>query len=434
MATRETRRRFARIGVRRAGAVLAVAMLAACGRKSESEVAPVVTVDVAPVLLSQIQRTIRTQGLLYPLQQAAIAPKIAAPIRKAHVQRGARVSAGQLLLELESQDLTGAATESRAAFDLATATFETTSKATVPQEVQKAELDAQAAKDALDAQQAIFESRQSLYREGAIAQKDVNEAQANLSQARSQYGTAQKRLDDLKGFARDQALKAAAAQRDVAKGRDVSAQAQLAYSRITSPIDGVVTDLPYYPGEMAPSGAPIVTVMDLSRVIARAHISQPEAAELAVGDDANLIGPGGAPIPAKVTQISPALDAANTTVEVWVQADNKAGTLRPGTSLRVEMIAKTVASALVIPLAAVLTAPSGSTFAIVIDQDNKPHRRKIAVGIRDGGKVQVTDGLDSGQRVATTGAYELFKLEGEVLSKTTVKIAPAKEEEEPEES
>ena len=47
---------------------------------------------------------------------------------------------------------------------------------------------------------------------------------------------------------------------------------------------------------------------------------------------------------------------------------------------------------------------------------------------------QVTDGLESGQRVATTGAFELFKLDPEVLAKTKVQIAPAKEEEEPEES
>ncbi len=174
--------------------------------------------------------------------------------------------------------------------------------------------------------------------------------------------------------------------------------------------------------------------MDLSQVIARTHVSPAEAAELKVGADANVIGAGGAPIPGKVTQISPALDAANTTVEVWVQADNKDGALRPGTSLRVEMIARTVGNALVVPQTAVLTSPSGATFAIVIDKDDKPHRRKIAVGIRDSGKAQVTDGLESGQRVATTGAFELFKLEPDVLSKVKVQIAPAKEEEEPEET
>ncbi len=72
-----------------------------------------------------------------------------------------------------------------------------------------------------------------------------------------------------------------------------------------------------------------------------------------------------------------------------------------------------------------LTSRPAATFAIVIDNDNKPHLRKVAVGIRDSGKVQVTDGLESGQRVATTGAFELFKLDPEVLEKTKVQIAPA---------
>lgn len=417
-----------------AAVVIACAVCAACGGKGEQETAPVVTVDVAPVLLSSIQRTIRADGVLYPRQQAAIVPKISAPIRKTYVQRGARVRAGQPLLELENRDLAGAAAESRAAYEQAQANYETASGATVPQEVQKAELDVHAAKDALDAAQAMYDSRERLLREGAIAEKDVNDARANLSQARSQYETARKRLQDLQSFAREQALKAAAAQRDAAKARFDAAEAQLSYSRITSPIDGVVTDLPYYAGETPPSGQPVVTVMDLSQVIARTHIAQSEAAELTVSADANLIGPDGAPIPAKVTQISPALDASNTTVEVWVQAGNLNGSLRPGSSVRVEMIAKTVQNALVIPQRAVLTTPAGATFAIVIDKDNVPHRRKIAIGIRDAGKAQVTDGLESGQRVATTGAFELFKLDPEVLSKVKVQIAPAKEEEEPEET
>jgi HlyD family secretion protein len=413
---------------------LTVVSLLGCGKKDEPEAAPVVTVDVAPVLLSQIQRTIRGDALIYPRQQAAIVPKVSAPIKRTYVQRGAHVRAGQLLVELENRDLAGAATESRATYDQAAATYETTSKATVPQEVQKAELDARAAKDALDAQQAIYDSRQRLLREGAIAEKDVNDARANLSQARSQYETARKRLEDLQSFARDQELKAAAAQREAARGRFQSAQAQFGYSRITSPIDGVVTDLPLYAGETPPSGQPLVTVMDVSQVIARTHIAPAEASELKVGNDANIIGPGGAPIPAKVTQISPALDATNTTVEVWVQADNRDGALRPGSSMKVEMIAKAVPNALVIPEKAVLTSPQGGTFVIVIDKDNKPHRRKVAVGVRDSGKAQITDGLDSGQRVATTGAFELFKLEPEVLSKVKVQIAPAKEDEEPEET
>src|SRR5262249_15555437 len=159
-------------------------------------------------------------------------------------------------------------------------------------------------------------------------------------------------------------------------------------------------------------------------VIARTHVSPSEAAALKVGNPANLIGPDGAPIAGSVTFINAALDATNTTVEVWAEADNAGGVLRPGASVRVEMIAAHVPNALVIPAKAVLTSPSGATFAIVVDADNRPHLRKIAVGIRDGDRAQVTDGLTSGQRVATTGAFELFKLDPEVLNKTKVQIAP----------
>jgi HlyD family secretion protein len=423
-----------RVASRVIGGMLALALTTGCGGKKEEESAPVVTVDVAPVLLSKIQQTIRADGLLYPKQQAAIAPKISAPIRRNYVQRGARVRSGQLLVELENQDLAGAAVESRASLTQAEANFETTSKATVPEELQKAELDAKAAQDAINAAQSVFENRQQLYREGAIAQKDVNDAQVALSQARAQYETARKRLDDLRSFANEQTLKAAAAQREAARGRNESAQAQLSYSRLTSPIDGVVTDLPFYPGETPPAGTAVVTVMDTSRVIARTHVSQSDASQIGIGNPANLIGPNGVPIPAKVTQLSPAIDAASSTVEVWVEADNKDGKLRPGASIRVEMIAKTVPNALVIPPQAVMTSSQGATFAILIDKDNKPHLRKIAVGIRDAGKAQITDGLASGDRVATTGAYELFRLDPDVLNRTKVQIAPTKEEEEPEES
>lgn len=276
----------------------------------------------------------------------------------------------------------------------------------------------------------MFDNRQALFKEGAIAQKDLNDAQVALSQARAAYETARKQAEDLQGFGRDQALKAAAAQREAARARDTSSQTQLGYARIVSPIDGVVTDLPFYPGESAAAGAPVVTVMDLSQVIARAHVSQSDASLLAVGNEANLIGADGVPVPGKVTQISPALDAGGTTVEVWVQADNAGGKLRAGSSVRVELIAKTIADTLVIPQGALVTSPTGSTFTIVVDNDNKPHLRKVTTGVRDSGHVQVTEGLESGQRVATTGAFELFKLEPEVREKSTVKIAPAKEEEE----
>jgi multidrug efflux pump subunit AcrA (membrane-fusion protein) len=70
---------------------------------------------------------------------------------------------------------------------------------------------------------------------------------------------------------------------------------------------------------------------------------------------------------------------------------------------------------------------------IVVDPQNKPHKKSVTLGIHDGDKVQVTEGLQSGDRVVTVGAFELGKLESEVLEKTTVQIQQPKEEEEEDE-
>ena len=110
-----------------------------------------------------------------------------------------------------------------------------------------------------------------------------------------------------------------------------------------------------------------------------------EAAQLKVGDAATISVPGQSPdVKGKVTLVSPALDPNSTTVEVWVQAPNPGGRLRPGTSARVTMVGETVPNAIVIPAAALLTAPDGATSVIMLDTDNVPHKKKVKVGIRDG--------------------------------------------------
>src|ERR1041385_7188731 len=113
-------------------AILCGLLFFGCTAKKEEAKADeeehVVTVDVAPVLSSPISQKITAEALLYPLQQAAIVPKISAPVKKFYVDRGAHVQAGQLLAELENSDLSGAVGESQAAFDQAEANFQTISK------------------------------------------------------------------------------------------------------------------------------------------------------------------------------------------------------------------------------------------------------------------------------------------------------------------
>src|SRR5690242_5787093 len=105
--------------------LLRLLMLAACSTPKEEpkagETEHVVTVDVAPVLSATVSLKVTSDALLYPLQQAALIPKISAPVRKFYVDRGSRVTAGEILAELENRDLAGAVAENEAALQQAEA-------------------------------------------------------------------------------------------------------------------------------------------------------------------------------------------------------------------------------------------------------------------------------------------------------------------------
>jgi len=416
--------------------LIASLALAACAQKpkEEPEAEPLVTVEAAPVLSTAISLKVNAEAVLYPVQQASLTPKITAPVHAFYVEKGSAVHAGQLLAELESQDLAGTVAENRAAVDQAEAAYQTTSGVSLPQETQKAELEVRAAKDALDAQQKRYNNLQELLRQGAIAQKEVTDALVALTEAKNHLEISQRALQDLQSVGKDQTIKAAAAQRDAARAHLQTSQTQLGYARIVSPIAGVVTDRPLFAGETAASGTPLVTVMDLSSVIAKAHVSSQEAAELRVGDAANLRAEDtNTAIPGKVTEISPAVDASTTTVEVWVKAANPQMRLRAGTTVRVEIIAKTEPVALVIPESAVITNESGATSVMVIGEGDMPHKQAVMLGIHDAGNVQVTEGLKGGDRVVTTGTYELSKLEPDQLKKTKLQVQLPKDEDDDEE-
>jgi multidrug efflux pump subunit AcrA (membrane-fusion protein) len=397
--------------VSRPAAALAAVSLAlfGCSSKQESAPPPTVTVQVATAEEKPIQDVVNADAVLYPREQAAIVPKISAPVKKFYVQRGSKVRAGQLLAELEDRDLAGAVTENQGGYQQAEANYATAA--------QKAQQDLVLAKQQLDAQQKIYDNRLSLLKQGAVSQRDVTEAQIALTQARDQYQMAQKQFD----------LQAAEGQLKAAKGKSTSAAAQLGYARIVSPLNGVVTDRPIYPGETAPSGAPILTVMDLSQVIARAHIAQQEAADLKAGDPARISVPGQSEdFPGKVTLVSPALDPNSTTVEVWVQATNPGGKLKPGSSVRVAIVSETVPKALVVPVVSILTGPDGAASVFTLDASNKPIRKAVKVGIRTDTEAQITEGLSEGERVITVGAFELDKEDEPVLAKTKILVEAPK--------
>jgi RND family efflux transporter MFP subunit len=384
-----------------------IALAGGCG-KQEPESQPVVQVRAEQVAPQPISQYVTGDAVLAPIEQAAITPKITAPVKKFYVKRGSKVRKGQLLAVLDNADLAAAALDSKGGYDQAQAAYSTATKASIPADLQSAKLGLDQAKANLDVSQKVYDNRKSLFQQGAIPGQEVDTAKAGLVQAQSAYDIAKQHFEAFKSVSHADAMKAAAGQLASAKGKYESAEAQLNFSEIRSPINGVVTDRPLYAGETAPAGTPLITVMDVSALLAKTHLPEDSARTLKVGQTASVTLEGGSEsFPGTVSLVSPALDPGSTTIEVWVKVPNRDGTLKAGTPVRVSIESRTVKDALVVPKEAVLTGPDGKHTVMVVDSNNVAHQREVQTGITDGGNVQIVSGLKAGETVVTNGAYAM---------------------------
>jgi HlyD family secretion protein len=380
-----------------------------CRKTDDTADKPVVTVQAVHPEVGSITDQIVADATLAPFAQAAILPKISAPVRKFYVQRGSHVTVGQLVATLENADLAAAALDNKGAYTAAKGAYTMATQSAVPEEQTRARLDMEQAKTTLDLDNGIFNSRKQLLAQGAIPGRDVDLAQTTASQAQAAYDIAKLKYEALSKVGTTASLESAKGQLTSAEGKYLGSEAQLSYTNIRTPISGVVTDRPLFAGETAAAGTPIVTVMDTSTMIAKLHIAQAQAQQLSVGSDASVHVPGvDEPLEGKVSLISPALDPGSTTVEVWVRVANSSGTLKAGTTVHVALKGRTAQNALLIPTEAMQRSAEGAgKTVVVIAPDGMTAKRTVTIGIQTTESIQILSGLKPGDMVITTGGYGL---------------------------
>lgn len=410
-------------------AVLLVVAVQGCKKKAAadddtgSDAKPVVTVQAEKVAMGSITETVQADSVLQPLAQAAVVPKISSPVKKFYVQRGAKVRAGQVLAVLENADLAASVVDTRGSLTQAQAAYNTATKATVPEDLTTAEANVEQTKAALEVQRQQTESRANLLAEGAIPKRDYDTAKAALVQAQGAYDTAVQHLSGLKRASSQATVLNAQGGLESARGKYENAGAQLSYATIRSPLSGVVTDRPLFVGEMAQAGTPLLTVMDISSVLAKVHLPEEQAVRLKVGDKAHAQVQGeDDTADGAVSLVSPAADAGTTTIEVWVKIPNRDAHLRPGTPVHVSIEERTLDNITTVPNESIITTKTGGTAVMVIGSDNVAHERDVKLGVTDGKDTQVLEGVHVGEMVVTTGSQSLE-------DGTAVKVGAADEDE-----
>ena len=382
-----------------------VGSLTGC-KKTEQPEAAAVSVQAEKAEKKDLTEFVSGDATLSPQAQSALVSKISAPVKKFLVQRGAHVKEGQLLAILENGDLAASLTDSQGSLTQAQAAYDTSIKAQIPEDQQKAQLDVAQTKAQMDVAKSVMDARKSLLSQGAIPRRDYDTASATYVQAKAAYDIAEHHLASLKAVSQQASIESAQGALVSAKGKYEGAQANLGYTEVRSPIDGVVTDRPLFAGEMAQAGQPIVTVMDTSSLIAKVHLSQAQTQSLKVGAPAVVTVSGmEEPIKATVSLVSPALDAGSTTLEVWVKVPNKNSALKAGTPAHVQIAVQILADVICVPNEALVTTKDGDPAVMVIGPDGVAKSKTVKVGITDGHDTQITDGLSGGEQVVTKGAY-----------------------------
>jgi multidrug efflux pump subunit AcrA (membrane-fusion protein) len=387
----------------------------------------VVSVQVAKAERGAISNEITAVATLAARREATVNPKVAAPIAQMPLLTNRQVRAGDILAVLESRDLTAQRAEAAAALAEAETTIQTTANGSVPltnAQDTKAVRDARAA---FDNAQRTYERRKILYDQGGISKKDLEASQLAVTQAEEDLRLAETSTTAHRGVTNPGDIRVAEAKAQQARNHLANLDAQVGYTVIRAPFNGVVTQQFQYQGELANPGGKLLTIADTSNLIAKMQLSGETATRLAVGDQVRVLPDDrpGESFAGTINLVGRAADPQNRSVEVWVLVPNAGGTLRPNGVAKVVIAAQPVAGAVIVPVAAVtLAATNGNSGTVmVVDDKSIAHEVHVTIGVRSAGRVQITSGLHGGETIVTEGNYGLP--DGAQVSIASAKSAPA---------
>jgi len=385
-------------------------LMAGCATKEEAAPPSVVDVKTARAALGDVRLSVSAPATIFPRQQANIAARLTAPIRRLLVRKGDNVKAGQVLAELEDSDLIAQRDEAAAAAADASASLQKITSGTLPTDIERARGEVDVAEALLKEAQRLYDQRRELFAQGAIPNRDLLTSETQLSQARITYEVAKKSLDLLMNQSREQDIRIARSRLDQASARLELLTAQLRFTKIQCPFDGTIVEQYMYAGDMAKPDAPIFTVIDLSVAVARLQIPESQAGAVRSGQEC-VFSPADSPgsrYLGKSSVVNRAVDPERRTVEVWCDIPHPGASLRNGVFGNATVVTGIVHESIIVPLPAVqFVEGTRQGFVMVVDAKRAAQKRNVATGEIFDNKVQIVEGLNPGELVIIEGGYGL---------------------------
>ena len=355
---------------------------------------------LAKVEKGDLAKSVVATGKVEPITKVEIKSKASGIVKKLYIDAGDRVKKGQLLAELDKEEIEAHVAQAKAQMEASQASAKATEA-----DLERAKVDAEGVD--VPMLKRAYDRSQGMAKEGVVSASALDDAQKNYELALNKQNVAKAQLQVLKakiGQAQAQVLQ------DQANLKQL--EEQLGYTSITSPIDGIILSRDVEVGDavssilvLGSSATLIMTEGDTSEVyvkgkvdesdIGKVYMSQPARIKVESFKDKTFNG--------KVTKISPmGVEKDNvTTFEVRVSINNPGGELKAAMTANAEIILEEHKNVLQIPEGAILYDKDKKASVEVPDEKGKEGKRKLAVniGISNGAKTEVLGGLKEGDQV-----------------------------------
>jgi HlyD family secretion protein len=362
-------------------------------------------VDIDPSRLATVERetvvrSVVATGKVEPVTKVEIKSKANGIIERLHVDVGDEVEAGQVLAELDKEQLAARLREEQANLQAAEANLQAARA-----QLEKNVIDAEGP-DVEFARRA-FERARSLFEQKLVAQSALDEARSALEVAENRQRSARGQLSVSRARVAEAEAKVAQARASVSR-----AEEDLRNATIRAPIRATVLTRDVEIGSpvssilnLGANATLVMTLGDIDRVFVRGKVDEADIGRVRLGQPARITVETfrDRRFEGRVTQISPiGVEKDNvTTFEVEVSIDNASNELRANMTANAEIILEEHPDSLVVPEAAIIYDAARNAFVDVPAPSERSGRRRvpIKVGVGNGTRTQVLEGLKQGDKV-----------------------------------
>jgi HlyD family secretion protein len=402
--------------------ILCMSFLVSCKkRQKETAAEKPILVEVTAVTQGDIWKELRFTGSVEANTEIKVYPKISATIQEMKVSLGDTIKKHGLIAVLESDDLRAQVAQAQAALEVMQAKWAQMNVGARSEEIAQAEdLVAKATANLKNAEH-DYQRMKVLFEGGTVAKRQFESAELEYAVAKADLNSAQERLDMLLEGATKEDRQALQAQVSQSKAALDLASIRLSYTRITSPIDGTISERTLDAGDLAVPSKNLVTIVQMDTVKVMVYVPENQIRFMRPGLQAQLTV---AAYPEQVFHgtidtVSPTLNPTTRMFSVEIKVINKDRLLRPGMFAAVSLSVDPHLNAVLVPKEAVLhreqylenTANSESEIGQVNDvfvvEDGTAHMRTVTLGHESDTMVEVSDGVSMGEQVVIRGLNQL---------------------------